>query len=253
LPQAFSPLSAAHLDAGLSVSLVMVSITRVRAAGRARADRSPDAGSGEMRVVVLDDGRRIRVDAEQMARHGLEAGEAIADDLLARLEVRDLYLRAREMAVRLLAVRPRTTAELRTRLRRNGVAGHEIGMVIVDLTAAGYLDDLAFARAWVTGRMASRLCGLRRLRWELRRKGLPPPIIEQAIREALGEEGPSAAEERCARAVIERRLPPYRRLAPEVRIRRLAGLLARRGFASSTIARVLGMAREGGPSDNGNE
>jgi regulatory protein len=204
-----------------------------------------------MRVLILDDGRRIRVDAEQMARYGLAPGEAITDDLLARLEARDLYLRAREMAVRLLAVRARTIAEIRSRLRRKGVAGDQVRLVIADLTAAGYLDDLAFARAWVTGRMASRLFGLSRLRWELREKGLPPSVIEQAIREALGEESPLAAEERCARAVVARRHSPYRRLPPEVRTRRLAGLLARRGFAASTIARVLRMTRKGGLSDNG--
>lgn len=231
----------------------MTSITQIRPAGRARATPGSIAGSGEMRTLVLDDGRRVRVDAEQMARHGLAPGEAIADDLLARLEARDLYLRAREMAVRLLAVRPRTTAELRSRLRRKGVVGDQVRRVIDDLTAAGYLDDPAFARAWVTGRMVSRLFGLRRLRWELREKGLPPPVIERAIREAFGEESAAAVEERSARAVLERRLPAYRRLASEVRIRRLAGLLARRGFASSTIARVLRMTRKGGPTDNGDE
>ncbi len=201
-----------------------------------------------MRVLVLDDGRRLRVDAEQMARYGLAPGEAIADDLLVRLEAHDLYLRAREMAVRLLAVRPRTTAELRSRLRHKGVPADQVRRVISDLAVAGYLDDPAFARAWVTGRMASRLYGLRRLRWELRGKGLPPPVIEQAIREAFGEESPSAAEERCARVVLERRLPAYRRLAPEARTRRLAGLLLRRGFAAGTIARVLKTTREGGAS-----
>lgn len=243
-----------HLNTGPgtapSVFLLMASITRIRVAGGTRATRGPGAGSGEMRLIILDDGRRVRVDAEQMARHGLVPGEAIADDLLTRLEARDLYMRAREMAVRLLAARPRTTAELRARLRRSGVSGDQIRKVISDLTAAGYLDDLAFARAWVTGRMVSRLVGLRRLRWELREKGLLPPVIEQAIREAYGEESFSAAEEECARAVIERRLPPYRRLAPEVRTRRLAGLLARRGFAASTIARVLRTTRDGGPPNN---
>lgn len=206
-----------------------------------------------MRLMLLDDGRRVRVDAEQMARYGLAPGEAIADDLLARLEAHDLYRRAREKAVRLLAIRPRTTAELRGRLRRSGVTGDLMRTVINDLTAARYLDDLAFARAWVTGRMTSRLFGLRRLRWELRQKGLPPPIIEQAIRETFGEESPSDAEEQRARAVIARRLPPYRRLAPEVRARRLAGLLARRGFASTTIARVLRTTRDGGPPNHSDE
>ncbi len=121
-----------------------------------------------MRLLTLSDGQRLRVDAEQIARHGLAPGEAIEDALLDQLETRDLYLRARQIAVRLLAVRPRSVAEVRIRFRRRGIPDRQIRAVLRDLTAAGYLDDLAFARAWITGRMTSRLSGLRRLRWELR-------------------------------------------------------------------------------------
>ncbi len=174
-----------------------------------------------------------------MAAYGLAAGEPVASDVLERLEARDAYVRAREMAIRLLAVRPRSTAELRARLRQRRVPDPQVRTVLDDLTQAGYLNDLAFARGWVAGRMASRPCGLGRLRWELREKGIAPAMIEQAIREAFGEEDLVSAEERCARQLVSRRSAVYRRLAPEARRRRLAGFLQRRGFAAGTIARVL--------------
>jgi len=217
----------------------MSSVVSIRTSNRATTAR-PQAGSpAELRFVVLDDGRSLRVNVEDTARYGLTPGETISDELLARLESRDAYLRAREIAVRLLAIRPRSTAELRLRLRQRRVSEEQARAVLHDLSAAGYLDDLAFARTWITGRIASRPCGVKRLRWELREKGVPAPLIEQAIREALGEGDLLAAEERFALALLERRSHAYRRLTPEARLRRIAGFLERRGFASGTIARLL--------------
>jgi regulatory protein len=218
----------------------MPSISSIRTleSGRARRGRTTGWG-GEMRLLTLSDGRRLRVDAEQIARRGLASGEAIEAALLDRLKTRDLYLRARQTAVRLLAIRPRSGAELRMRLQCSGIPDRQIRAVLRDLIAAGYLDDLAFARAWITGRMTSRLSGVKRLRWELREKGIAAPIIEQAIQEAFEGEGAASVEVRCARALIARRLSAYRGLAPERRARRVAGLLERRGFASGTIVHIL--------------
>jgi regulatory protein len=190
------------------------------------------------RLVALDDGRRLYADAEQVAKSGLAPGEAVEAGLLQALVAYDAYLRARQRALRLLAARPRTAAELRARLRRLRVPEEQAGAVLRDLAGAGYLDDLSFARLWVQSR-ASRPRGVARLRWELREKGVSTELIERAIREASAEEDLVAAEERQARALVERRMHAYARLAPEARLRRIAGLLERRGFAASTIARVL--------------
>jgi regulatory protein len=218
----------------------MPSITSIRTleSGRARRGRATGWG-GEMRLLTLSDGRRLCIDAEQIARSGLASGEAIEGALLDRLKTRDLYLRARQTAVRLLAIRPRSAAELRTGLQRRGITDRQIRAVLRDLTAAGYLDDMAFARGWITGRMTSCLSGVKRLRWELREKGVPPPIIEQAIQEAFEGDGAAAVEVRCARALIARRLSAYHGLAPDRRARRVAGLLERRGFAAGTIMHIL--------------
>ena len=206
----------------------------------------------ELRLVVLDDGRRLRVDAEQISRLGLEPGLLLDSSTLTRLECHDAYRRAREAALRLLAARPRSTAELRARLHRAGVPADTAASVIVDLTRDGYLGDLEFARAWVRSRLAIRPCGLLRLRSELREKGVAIPLIEQAIREVHGEEDAAVAEERRARALAERRLRLFGRLTWEVRVRRVAGFLQRRGFTTQTIARVLravGQSSRGETSD----
>lgn len=219
-------------------------ITDIRRLGASRGQTGPDhhlASGGEYRLVVLDDGRRLRVDLEQVARHGLAPGEAVGSRLIAGLEARDAYRRARERALRLLAVRPRSAEELRGRLARDRVPPRAIRAAIAALARHGYLDDLAFARSWIDYRAARGACAAARLRWELRQKGVAAAVIARALQERFGEgtDRARAEEERSAIALLTRRLPAYRRLPRERRWRRLAGLLERRGFGPAIIARAL--------------
>lgn len=217
-------------------------ITEIRALGasrsEAKADRPP--GDHEWRLVVLDDGSRLRVNIEQIARHSLEQGEAIDPHVLARLVADDVHLRAREAALRFLSGRPRSTTEVGERLAQRRVPKATIRTVLAGLTAEGLLDDLAFARAWIARRTARSQHGPRRIRWELRQKGVPPSTIDRAFTEC-GAAGPGDAprEEQVAMALVLSHARRYRSLPPNRRARRIAALLQRRGFESGTIVRVL--------------
>lgn len=217
-------------------------ITDIRAVGSSRSKTGSvhRYGSGEWRLVVFDDGRRLRVDVEQIARHALEPGESVGPRVVARLEAHDAYFRARERALRLLATRPRSAAEMRERLSRNRVPETMIRAVITDLVGNRFLDDLTFARSWIARRTSSHPSGAWRIRWELRQKGVAPAVIDRAFRESVGKEGDVAqTEEASALALVRGRLGRYRHLAPDRQVRRIAALLQRRGFSVGTIARVL--------------
>jgi regulatory protein len=203
------------------------------------SSHGPSTAASELRLLLLDDGRRFRVDAEQLSRLDLAPGTMLDAAMLDALEAHDKHRRARDTALRLLAARPRSAAELGDRLRRAGVSADAMASVVGELSRSGYLDDLEFARAWVRTRLVTRPCGVVRLRAELREKGVATALIEQAIREVNGEEESAAAEERRARDLVARRFRAYARLTSEARVRRMAGLLERRGFAAHTIARVL--------------
>lgn len=189
-------------------------------------------------MVTLDDGRKVPVPAEVVERLRVAPGALLTDDQVAELEVKSALFRAREAALRLLAVRARASAELETRLLRLGFARATVHQVASDLRAQGYLDDVAFAIEWARTRLQERGYGLARVRWELSRKGLPPAVVEEALRTVAGED-PGAEEERRARAFVLRRAGQYRNLPDRTRLRRLAGLLERRGFSTGTILRVL--------------
>ena len=217
------------------------SIAAIRPAGKHAAAQGGSApvGSG-MCCVVLDTGRRLRATIEDVARCGLREGASIAPEIVARLVARDAYLGARERALRLLAIRPRSADEIRVRLGQQRVPREIARAVIADLTAAGYLDDLAFARFWVTQRRAARRYGVRRLRWDLRQMGVSSAVVDQAVSEAIGgDDGAAGAEERAAAALVQRALAAEHGPPSDRRFRRLAALLERRGFTAETIARAL--------------
>ncbi len=155
-----------------------------------------------------------------------------------------------EAAARFLEARPRSVEELRRRLRDNGYRPDLVGGAIERMVALGYLDDAAFARAWVESRDRARPRSARVLRDELRRKGVAGADIEAALadREAAttgeaverDEEGLVVGEERAASGASDRaaalRLLERRGGAslreedPRRRRARSYALLARNGF-----------------------
>jgi regulatory protein len=139
---------------------------------------------------------------------------------------------ARAICLRLLDASPRTRAELAEQLQRRDIPDPVAEQVLVRLGEVGLVDDAAYADAWVSTRQAGRGLGRRRLVAELRRKG----VARETIEEAIGQVD-VATERATARALVQRRLPHLAGLPREKQLRRLAGMLARRGYAE-------GLARE---------
>jgi regulatory protein len=139
---------------------------------------------------------------------------------------------AREKCLRLLSLRARSASELRQRLKSAGYTETVVESVLADLAGSGLVDDAEFARSWVASRQAAGGVGKRKLRWELRRKGVAQDVIEQAVGAALTDE----TEAEQALALASRRLggsPDERNLA---RVRRL---LLGRGFGFDTVESVI--------------
>jgi len=196
---------------------------------------TPPSGRRGHQRVVLEEGLALRVGPEDVAALGLEPGAEIDAVALEGLRRRAEVLLASEIALRLLAVRPRSRWELEERLRRRGIDQAAVDAVLHRLAGAGYVDDLRFARAWTQSRLALRPCGAVRLRRELLRKGVAPGVVDQALRETFAETG----ERELALEVARARARRYRSAEPEVAYRRLAGVLQRRGFSPGVVAEAV--------------
>jgi regulatory protein len=153
---------------------------------------------------------------------------------------RDPEARAREVCLRLLTLAPRTRAQLADAMRKRGIQDGAAEEVLSRFEDVGLIDDAAFAMAWVESRHYSRGLAGRALSAELRQRGVASDEIRAAIDEQLGPD----AEAGAARQLVERKLAATRGLPPEQRTRRLAGMLARKGYPAGLAFRVIREALE---------
>lgn len=141
---------------------------------------------------------------------------------------------ARELCLRLLTTRPRTRTELADALRRRGVPEAAATAVLARFAEVGLIDDAAFARAWVESRHHSRGLARRALSAELKQRGVSGPDITEAVG-ALDPEDELAT----ARRLVAKALGASRGRPLPVRVRRLVGLLARKGYPAPVAYRVV--------------
>jgi regulatory protein len=152
----------------------------------------------------------------------------------------DPEARARQICLRLLTLAPRTRAQLADALRKRGIPDETADEVLSRFEDVGLIDDAAFARSWVESRHYGRGLAGRALSAELKQRGVAPDEIRAAIDEQL----PPDAEATAARRLVDRKLNSTRGLPAEQRTRRLAGLLARKGYPAGLSFRVIREALE---------
>jgi regulatory protein len=156
----------------------------------------------------------------------------------------DPEARARQVCLRLLTLAPRTRAQLADALRKRGIPDSVAAGVLDSYTDVGLIDDAAFARAWVESRHYSRGLAGRALTAELKQRG----VDSGEIRDAIEELGPDA-EVATARKLVAQKLAGTKGQPAQARTRRLAGMLARKGYPPGLAFRVIREAMEAEGAD----
>jgi regulatory protein len=175
----------------------------------------------------------------QRVREGAEVSAA----LLVRLQRLEELALAEQRATRLLNHRLRSEHELRTRLLQEEFTPAAVSETLDRLKSLGYVDDDRFARAFIHDRLLKRSVGRVRLANELRRKGLPGPLVASV----LDEEVSATDELRRAETEGTKALRRYRgRRQDDARLQRdrLMRFLVNRGFgwdvAAAAVRRLTG-------------
>lgn len=144
-----------------------------------------------------------------------------------------------QACLRLLTAAPRTRLQLEQALRRRGVPPQAAEAVLGRLTRAALIDDTTFARMWVESRHHGRGLARRALTAELRQRG----VGEDDVRGAIAQLSPEQ-EEAAARRLVAARLAATRGRPLPTRVRRLMGLLARKGYPPGLAYRIVREALE---------
>jgi regulatory protein len=139
----------------------------------------------------------------------------------------------------MLTAAPRTRAQLASALRRRGVPEAAAEAVLGRFAGVKLIDDAMFASAWVESRHHGRGLAGRALAAELRHRGVPSEDIQAAVGRLDPEQ-----EIATARSLVARRLAATRGQPAPARVRRLIGLLARKGYSPALAYRVAREALE---------
>ncbi|XUL91542.1 recombination regulator RecX [Streptomyces galilaeus] len=147
--------------------------------------------------------------------------------------------RARGICLRLLTGNPRTRKQLADALRKREIPDEVADEVLSRFEEVGLINDGAFADAWVESRHHGRGLARRALAQELRTKGVDSTLIDEAVSQLDSEQ-----EEATARELVDRKLRSTQGLDRDKRLRRLAGMLARKGYSQGMALRVVRQALE---------
>lgn len=155
-------------------------------------------------------------------------------DLQRRDDEPDPYDVARQIVLRQLAMAPRSRQQLHDKLRQRNCPEEVAEAVLDRMTEVGLVDDEAYAGMLIRSQQVGRGLATRALARELRTKGVDPETAQAALADIDPED-----ERERARALVDKKLRTMHGLDATVQTRRLAGMLARKGYDSSMAFGVI--------------
>lgn len=186
--------------------------------------------------VVLDDYTVLELDSFSVSQSGIEAGEDAEDAVIAELIFTSECIKAQKIALKYLNLKMRTEKQLEKYLKGKGFSPEAIQNTLENMKQWGYIDDAAYARAYIDYRLSCSKKSWRAIFYDLKAEG----INEDTIEEVTGEY--DADEYLRARDVAARVLNGK---SDEASLRRLNGLLARNGFGWDVVNQVVSEASRG--------
>lgn len=172
------------------------------------------------------------MDAKPSLQDLISATEAFS--LTHENGAQDPHSEARNIVLNQLNFMPRSRKELETTLAKRHIEPDVAKSVLDRFVEIGMVDDAALAELLIRSRCNTKRVSRSVLRQQLRQKGVDQEIIEAALTVIS-----DADELRMATELVERKARAMARLDPDVRKRRLFGLLARKGYHTAIALRVI--------------
>lgn len=181
------------------------------------------------RVSVYIDGKyNFSLDQSQLLGAKLYVGREISEEDLETLKSESEFGKAYMRALDYILRRPRSVKELRDYAFKKQWDKGLADRVITKLMEKGHLDDAVFAKSWVRHRALGKPISQKRLRLELRQKGVDNEHIEAALAEEDAFD-----ESEALRRLIDKKRAHY---SDE---RKLVSYLMRQGFSYDRIQQAL--------------
>ncbi|WP_238329931.1 regulatory protein RecX, partial [Kytococcus schroeteri] len=150
---------------------------------------------------------------------------------------------ARAIVLRQLTAAPRSRRQLEDKLAQRGCDPEVAREVLDRMEAVGLVDDEAYAHMLVRSQQQGRGLARRGLAHELRRKGIDEEVAQQALADEVTPDGERARAEQ----LVAKKLRTMSGLDRQVKTRRLAGMLARKGYSGEVAYSVIREALDQDP------
>jgi regulatory protein len=138
-------------------------------------------------------------------------------------------------ALRMLARRPYTVAEMRRALEKKYPDSSQVPKALARLRELHYLDDKKFAEHYASSLARNRAYGRQRIRRELKAKLVDYRQIEPALQQAFVE----TSEQELLERTLEKKLRSLRLPLTRAKLASLCQSLLRRGFRSEDIMKAV--------------
>ena len=146
----------------------------------------------------------------------------------------DPFEAAKVYAFLLLKFRLRSEKELEMRLKKKKITEEAIKRTITFLKEKRFIDDALFAKGWIESRLRNKQ-GLRKIKQELKIKGIDKSIIEEKIGDLKG----SYSESDTVREIARERLEKLKNIDSVAARRRVYAYLMRRGFSPEIVVDAI--------------
>ncbi len=146
----------------------------------------------------------------------------------------DPHAVARAVVLRQLTGSPKSRSQLEQALRRKGCPDDVAATVLDRFEEVGLVDDEAYAQMLVRSKQSGRGLARRALQHELRAKGVDDEIARGVLDTIEPDD-----EREIARGLVEKKLRSMHGLDRQVQVRRLSGLLARKGYGAEVSRQVI--------------
>lgn len=195
-------------------------------------DIEPQRNKNRVNVYV-DDLFTIGIDLELKYKHNLEIGMEVDDDFIKEVLKAEEQNKVTNQALNLLSFRQRSEKEIYTALKRKGHEEFYIQKAIEYCREQKYLDDRAFAKAFIKDKLNINKLGGQRIKFELQRKGVSEEIIDEVLILDVDEQLEAAFK------LAEKKLPSYRNDDKNAVYRKLSGFLQRKGYSFEIVSKVM--------------
>ena len=179
--------------------------------------------------LYIDEKYCCSLSMDEVVAQGLRKGDQLTESELEQIKKLGLESKAYLLCTMKLLRRPHSEREIRDYLRRKKYDQELIDAVIERLYVYKYLDDRAFAEAWIESRRRSKQRSTRRLYQELLQKGIDRELTSELL-EAPHDDERTALHELIARKQRQARYKDKLKLMQ---------YLTRQGFAYSDIVDAL--------------